>query len=79
MVWESGPSVVIFGILFRLIGSILPIALLWITKLIIDGIVAAVSRHQPVSPRFWWLVVAEFGVAITAAVLARATPAQTPL
>jgi len=72
MVWESGPSVVIFGILFRLIGSILPIALLWITKLIIDGIVAAVSHHQPVSPRFWWLVVAEFGVAITAAVLARA-------
>jgi len=72
IVWESGPSVVVFGILFRLIGSVLPIALLWITKLIIDGIVAAVSHHQPVSPRFWWLVVGEFGVAITAAVLARA-------
>ena len=71
MVWESGPSVVVFGILFRLIGSVLPIALLWITKLIIDGIVAAVSHHQPVSPRFWWLVVCEFGVAIVAAVLAR--------
>jgi len=72
IVWESGRSVVVFGILFRLIGSVLPIALLWITKLIIDGIVAAVSHHQPVSPRFWWLVVAEFGVAIAAAVLARA-------
>jgi ATP-binding cassette, subfamily B, bacterial len=71
IVWESGPSVVVFGILFRLLGSVLPIALLWITKLIIDGIVAAVSHHQPVSPRFWWLVVGEFGVAIVGAVLAR--------
>jgi ATP-binding cassette, subfamily B, bacterial len=72
IVWESGPAVVLFGLLFRLIGSVLPIALLWITKLIIDGIVTAVSHHQPVSPRFWWLVVGEFGVAIVAGVLTRA-------
>ncbi|HXX27949.1 MAG TPA: ABC transporter ATP-binding protein [Terriglobales bacterium] len=72
IVWESGPAVVIFGLLFRLIGSVLPIALLWITKLIIDGIVTAVSHHQPVSPRFWWLVAGEFGVAIVAGVLTRA-------
>ena len=72
IVWESGPAVVVFGLLFRLLGSVLPIALLWITKLIIDGIVAVVSRHQPVSARFWWLVVGEFGVALAAGVLSRA-------
>jgi ATP-binding cassette, subfamily B, bacterial len=72
IVWQSGPAVVVFGLLFRLIGSVLPIALLWITKLIIDGIVTAVSHHQAVSPRFWWLVVGEFGVAIVAGVLTRA-------
>jgi len=72
IVWESGPAIVVFGLLFRLLGSVLPIALLWITKLIIDGIVASVSHHQPVPQRFWYLVVAEFGVAIVAGVLARA-------
>jgi ATP-binding cassette, subfamily B, bacterial len=72
IVWESGPAIVVFGLLFRLLGSVLPIALLWITKLIIDGIVASVSHHQPVPPRFWWLVVGEFGVAIVAGVLSRA-------
>jgi len=63
---------VVFGLLFRLLGSVLPIALLWITKLIIDGIVASVSHHQHVPPRFWWLVGGEFAVAIVAGVLSRA-------
>jgi ATP-binding cassette, subfamily B, bacterial len=72
IVWESGPAIVVFGLLFRLLGSVLPIALLWITKLIIDGIVASVSHHQHVPPRFWWLVAGEFGVAIVAGVLSRA-------
>jgi len=72
IVWESGPVIVVFGLLFRLLGSVLPIALLWITKLIIDGIVASVSHHQHVPPRFWWLVGGEFGVAIVAGVLSRA-------
>ena len=72
IVWEAGPAIVVFGLLFRLLGSVLPIALLWITKLIIDGIVASVSHHQHVPPRFWWLVGGEFGVAIVAGVLSRA-------
>ncbi len=72
MVWESGPAVVVFGLLFRLLGAVLPIALLWITKLIIDGIVAVLVHHQPVPARLWWLVIGEFGVALAAAVLSRA-------
>lgn len=71
IVWQSGPAVVGFGLVFRLFAAVLPIALLWITKLIIDGIVRAVSGHQPVSPRFWWLVAAEFGVAVLISVLSR--------
>jgi ATP-binding cassette subfamily B protein len=71
IVWESGPVVVALGLIFRLIVAVLPVALLWITKIIIDAIVHAVSSHQPVSPRFWWLVVAEFGVAIFLSILSR--------
>lgn len=71
IVWDSGPAVVTFGLVFRLFAAVLPVALLWITKLIIDGIVHAVSAHQPVSPRFWWLVAAEFGVAVLVSILSR--------
>src|SRR5579871_3006363 len=71
IVWESGPEVVLLGLISRIVASFLPIALLWITKLIIDGIVRAISTRQGVSPRFWWLVAAEFAVAVGNGVLAR--------
>ena len=64
IVWDSGPGVVVFGLLSRVLASLMPIGLLWITKLIIDGIVHAVSTHQPVRRGFWWLVVAEFSLAV---------------
>ena len=73
IVWDSGPGVVIFGLVSRLFSSILPVVLLWITKLIIDRIVHAVSTHQPVSPGFWWLVGAEFSLAVLNSILIRAT------
>jgi ATP-binding cassette subfamily B protein len=72
IVWESGPLVVSLGVVFRVVASLLPIALLWITKLIIDGIVHSVSSHQPVPPRFWWLVAAEFSLAVFSGILTRA-------
>jgi ATP-binding cassette subfamily B protein len=71
IVWDSGPAVVIFGLVSRLFSSLLPVALLWITKLIIDGIVLAVSHHQPVRPGFWWLVAAEFALAVLNSMLIR--------
>jgi ATP-binding cassette, subfamily B, bacterial len=71
IVWESAPAVVATGLIFRLFASLLPMALLWITKLIIDGIVRVASTHQPVQPRFWWLVAAEFGLAVLGTVLTR--------
>jgi ATP-binding cassette subfamily B protein len=72
IVWDSGPAVVVFGLVSRLFASFLPVVLLWITKLIIDGIVRAVSIHQPVQPGFWWLVATEFSLAVLASILTRA-------
>ena len=71
IVWQSGPLVVSLGLVFRLISSLIPLAALWITKLIIDGIVYAVSSHQPVQPLLWWLVAAEFAIAIFGSILGR--------
>jgi ATP-binding cassette subfamily B protein len=73
IVWDSGPGVVIFGLVSRLFSSLLPVVLLWITKLIIDGIVHARYAHQAVRPGFWWLVAAEFALAVLNSILIRAT------
>src|SRR6204780_4068989 len=71
IVWDSGPAVVVFGLVARLLSSLLPVVLLWITKLIIDGIVHAVSTHQPIQRGFWWLVAAEFSLAVLNSVFIR--------
>jgi len=71
IVWESGPLVVSLGLVFRLISSLTPLAALWITKLIVDGVVQVVSSHQPAKPLLWWLVAAEFAIAIFASLLGR--------
>ena len=72
IVWQSGPGVVVFGLLSRLFAALLPLALLWIPKLIVDAIVHAKVSQQPVPSRLWWLVASEFGIAILGGVLARA-------
>lgn len=71
IVWDSGPMVVSLGLVFRLITSLVPIAALWISKMIVDGIVHSVTNHQPVPRMLWWLVAAEFAVAIVGSVLSR--------
>jgi ATP-binding cassette subfamily B protein len=71
IVWESGRTVVSANLVLRVLASLLPVALLWITKLIIDGIVHVITTHQPVPVRLWWLVAAEFSLAIFASILSR--------
>ena len=71
IVWEAGRAVVVLGVVFRLIAAVLPLGLLWITKLIIDGIFHAITTHQAVAARLWWLVAAEFSLAVFGSVLSR--------
>jgi ATP-binding cassette, subfamily B, bacterial len=71
IVWDSGPGVVIFGLVSRVFASLMPVALLWITRLIIDAIVNAARTHQPVQRGFWWLVAGEFSLAVVNSILLR--------
>lgn len=72
IVWQSGPVVVVFGLVARLFASLLPLALLWIPKLIVDEITHPKFADHVMSPRLWWLVASEFGLAVLGGVLARA-------
>src|SRR5580698_5798520 len=71
IVWDSGRTVVVLGVVFRIVASVLPLGLLWITKLIIDILVHARTGQQAVGPRLWWLVAAEFSLAVFGSVLSR--------
>jgi ATP-binding cassette, subfamily B, bacterial len=71
IMWDSGPGVVIFGLISRVFASLMPVVLLWITKLIVDTVVHVVSVHQLPPPKLWWLVAAEFTVAVLNSVLMR--------
>jgi ATP-binding cassette subfamily B protein len=71
IVWQSGPGVVSFGIAGRIVAALLPIALLWIPKIIIDILVHQRSTHEAVPLRLWWLVAAEFGLAALASIVTR--------
>jgi ATP-binding cassette, subfamily B, bacterial len=64
--------VVILGLIARVIASLLPPALFWVSKLIIDTIYRALTTNYPVGARLWWLVGIEFAIAVAAGVLGRA-------
>jgi ATP-binding cassette subfamily B protein len=70
-VWESGPTVVVLGLVSRVVAALLPPALFWVSKLIIDTIFHILTTHQPIQPRLWWLVALEFGLAVAAGALGR--------
>jgi len=70
-VWESGRTVVVLGLVARVVASLLPPALFWVSKLIIDTIYLVLTTHQPIGTRLWWLVAWEFGLAVSTSVLGR--------
>jgi ATP-binding cassette subfamily B protein len=71
IVWQSGPGVVTFGLIARAVAALLPVALFWIPKLIIDILIQVRQVHGSVPDRLWWLVLAEFGLAIVLSLLSR--------
>jgi len=70
-VWESGRAVVVLGLIARIVAAVLPPALFWVSKLIIDAIFRIITTHQPISARLWWLVAAEFGLAVCTGLVGR--------
>jgi ATP-binding cassette subfamily B protein len=71
LVWQAAPKVIISSLICRVIASLLPLAVLAVTRLIIDYIIGF-TAHKVALPRiFWWLVVLEFVLASVGAILMR--------
>ena len=71
IVWQSGPGVVAFGIIARIVAALLPVGIGYIPKLIIDILDELIKNHGPVPQRLWWLVGAEFGLAVASSLVTR--------
>jgi ATP-binding cassette, subfamily B, bacterial len=72
IVWQSGPAVVTFGIVGRVIAALLPISITYVAKLIIDILDQLLHTHTAAPMRLWWLVLAEFGLAVLSSIVTRA-------
>lgn len=70
IVWASGPAVVAAGWAFRILGALIPIAMLSVAKLIFDAIQVN-AGGGPLPGNFWWLVALEGLLAVCGSVLGR--------
>jgi len=71
IVWHSGPPVVCGVLSFRLVAALVPVAMLGVSKKILDAVQWHSTGH-PLPPQFWWLVGAECALAALGSVVARA-------
>ena len=72
MVWETSPVLVSTTTVLRLFRALLPLAMLWVSKLILDGVVGWIRRGNGDARYIWKLVALELGLAILSDLLGRA-------
>jgi ATP-binding cassette subfamily B protein len=71
IVWKSAPKVVVSSLTCRVVVALMPVAMLGVTKFIIDALVNLSSHHKPLPHLFWWMVLLQFGLASLATILTR--------
>jgi ATP-binding cassette subfamily B protein len=71
MMWEAGRGVVISGSALRVVAAMIPLALLAVTRWIINAVVAHLAKGGALPQRFWYVVGLEFALAALGTVLAR--------
>src|SRR2546430_16475924 len=75
LVYQTHRGYTIAILALRAVRSFVPLAVLWIGKLIIDGVIAAMTTRAAAAPVDWWylggLVGLELGIAVAGEGLAR--------
>jgi hypothetical protein len=51
LVWSTEPRYVVGIVVLRILRAVVPLAVLWIGKLIVDAVIAAAATATPVAPR----------------------------
>jgi ATP-binding cassette subfamily B protein len=64
MVWDTSRSLTAATLVLRVAGAFIPVAQLWVGKLIIDHVVRTIT-HRPIDPsRIWYLLVGEIALVV---------------
>ncbi len=71
IVWDSGPHVVALGLILRVIVSLVPVSLAWVSGRIINNVDAIVHHTMTLSAYLWWLAALEFAIAVLGNVVGR--------
>jgi len=72
MVWNTSPALTTGTVLLRLISSVIPVAQLWVGKLIIDQVVRALQGRLADPHRIWVYLAYEIALAVVSDLLSRA-------
>ncbi len=73
LVWKTSPALTFSNAILRIARSAIPVAILYVGKLIIDQVVHLSQTHESNHSYLWKLVVIEFLLAILSDALSRAT------
>jgi ATP-binding cassette, subfamily B, bacterial len=71
ILWQSGPAVVTWGIILRIVVAALPSGIAIVAAWILDS-VQRVFSHQGLRPHFWWAVGLEAVLNVGAGLISRA-------
>jgi ATP-binding cassette, subfamily B, bacterial len=73
IVWEAAPKVIVSTVVCRVLAALIPLAVLAVTRVIVNDIVDHRNLGSALPANFWWLVALEFVLAgMIAGILARA-------
>ncbi len=70
ILWESGPAVVTWGLILRVLVAAGPVGGGYVAARIINGVEQAISGRG-IPANFWWVVAAEVAIVIATGMLAR--------
>src|SRR6185503_9396551 len=71
LIWETSPPLVVGTAFLRLLRALMPLAMLWVSKLILDAVVALIAQKSGNVSGVWKLVALEFGLAVASDFLGR--------
>jgi ATP-binding cassette subfamily B protein len=71
ILWESGPTVVTWGLILRVVVPLVQLATAAVAAHILNGVALALN-HQPVFAQFWYWVLGEVVLALLVGILGRA-------
>jgi len=72
MVWRTKPAYGVGIVVVRVLASLGPVAMLWVGKLIVDGVIENVGAAEPEWSYLFGLVALEFAIAVVLELLGRA-------